>query len=44
MPELEAEEVYAELLRHARTLREGWNRIDREIRRIVDSRKETGNG
>jgi hypothetical protein len=42
MPELEAEEVYAELLRHARQLREGWDRIDAEIRGIVDGEKARG--
>jgi hypothetical protein len=39
MPELEAEEIYAELLRRARQLREGWERIDTEIRSIADSEK-----
>jgi hypothetical protein len=42
MPEREAEEIYAELLRHARQLREGWDRIDAEIRGIVDGEKAGG--
>jgi hypothetical protein len=40
MNELEAKEIYAELLRHARTLREHWNRVDAEIQRIVDEEKK----
>ena len=43
MRELEAEEIYAELLTRARQLREGWNRIDGEINRIVEGEKERGN-
>jgi hypothetical protein len=39
MKELEAQEIYAELLRHARRLREGWDQVDTEIRCIVDEEK-----
>jgi hypothetical protein len=42
IPEREAEEIYAELLRHARQLREGWDQIDAEIRGIVDGEKARG--
>jgi hypothetical protein len=42
MKELEAQEIYAELLRHARRLREGWDLVDGEIRRIVEGEKEAG--
>jgi hypothetical protein len=39
MPEFEAEAMYAELLDHARQLREYWNRIDAAMRPMVEEEK-----
>jgi hypothetical protein len=42
MNELKAQEIYAELLRYARRLREGWDLVDAEIRHIVGEEKAAG--
>jgi hypothetical protein len=42
MPELEAEEIYAELLTRARQLRDGWEKADAEANRVIEGEKARG--